>query len=274
MSSGQVRSPVRSNSPPTACATACCAGAASRSCSAVKVLAPGDLGAIRGLDRERHPQVRRQLVQVERIDGHQNAGAAAQFALQCVQHRFTVRIDPCHHRACGVGGGNEVAAQVLRQRADERGDELLAQRGHLPRELVATQARENVDRHMHRDAVVGGTGLEPIGQGQRDITRLPGVRPFRVTGVVGPQQVVAGECQQVRCLVALLLPPCVEVPRGHDIRRDAGVVERVDVVVTDQQVAAAGAVLQLLEFRAQKRVVAEEVMAGLPLPLDESVPDE
>ncbi len=80
--------------------------------------------------------------------------------------------------------------------------------------------------------------------------------------------------QQVRCLVPLLLPPRVEVPRGHDIRRDAGVVERVDLVVTDQQVAAAGALLQLLELRAQPRVVAEEVVAGLPLPLDQRVPDE
>jgi hypothetical protein len=40
------------------------------------------------------------------------------------------------------------------------------------------------------------------------------------------------------------------VPCGHDICGDAGVVQRVDLVVTDQQVAAAGTLLQLLEFRA------------------------
>ncbi len=124
------------------------------------------------------------------------------------------------HRAGGVGGGNEVAAQVFRQRADERGDQFLPQRGHLPRELVAAQAREHVDRDVHRDTVVGGARLEAVGQRQRDIARLPGVRPFGVGGVVGAQQVVAGERQQVRCLVPLLLPPRVEVPRGHDIRRE------------------------------------------------------
>ena len=42
----------------------------------VEVLAAGDLGAVRGLDGERHPQMRRQLVEVERVDRHENTGAA------------------------------------------------------------------------------------------------------------------------------------------------------------------------------------------------------
>ncbi len=64
------------------------------------------------------------------------------------------------------------------------------------------------------------------------------------------------------------------MPRGDDIGGNAGVVERVDVVVADQQVAAAGPLLQLLELGPQPRVVSEEVMAGVPLALDQRVADE
>ena len=59
-----------------------------------------------------------------------------------------------------------------------------------------------------------------------------------------------------------------------DLGGDAGVVERVDLVVADEQVAAAGALLDLLQLLAQPCVVAEEVVAGLPVALDERVPDE
>ena len=72
----------------------------------------------------------------------------------------------------------------------------------------------------------------------------------------------------------LLLPPGVEVPRRHDLGRDAGVVERVDLVVADEEITAAGPLLQLGQFLAQPRVVAEEVVAGLPVTLDQRVPDE
>ena len=74
--------------------------------------------------------------------------------------------------------------------------------------------------------------------------------------------------------VPLLFPPRVEMPGRHHLGRDAGVVQRVDVVVADQQIAAAGPLLQLLELRPQRSVVAEEVMAGLPVALDQRVPDE
>ena len=74
--------------------------------------------------------------------------------------------------------------------------------------------------------------------------------------------------------MALLAPPAVEVPRRHDVGGDPRVVEGVDLVVTDQQVAAAGALLELGEFRTQSGVVAEEVVPGLPVALDQRVPDE
>ncbi len=51
----------------------------------VDVLAPGHLFAIGRLHGEGHPQVIRDLAQVERVDGHQNAAAPAQFALDLVE---------------------------------------------------------------------------------------------------------------------------------------------------------------------------------------------
>ncbi len=90
-----------------------------------------------------------------------------------------VRIDPCHHRACRVGSGNEVAAQVFRQRPDEFGDQFLAQRGHLPGELIAAKAREHVDRNVHRHAVVDRTRLESVCQGQFDTARSATCRAGR-----------------------------------------------------------------------------------------------
>ena len=43
----------------------------------LQLLNGGDLPAVRGFDGKGDPQVCRQLVQVESVDGHQNAGATA-----------------------------------------------------------------------------------------------------------------------------------------------------------------------------------------------------
>ena len=134
------------------------------------------------------------------------------------EQRFAVRRDRGEHGAGGVRCGNEVAAQVFWQRADERGDEFLAQSRYLPGELVAAEASQHLDRHVHGDAVVLGARLEPVGQRQRQVARLPRVRLVG-GGVVLAQQVVAGHREQVGRLVPLLLPPCVEVPRRDRRRR-------------------------------------------------------
>lgn len=128
--------------------------------------------------------MRRQLVQVEGFGRHQHPGATTQFALQRVEQRLSGRVDRCQHRARGVRGPNEVAPQVFWQRADELGNQLFAQGRHLPGELVAPQPREDVDRHMHRHAIIGGAGLESVGQRQRDIARFPGVRPIGIRAVL------------------------------------------------------------------------------------------
>src|SRR5699024_11646511 len=52
------------------------------------------------------------------------------------------------------------------------------------------------------------------------------------------------------------------------------VVEAEQLLVGDQQIAAASLGLQLLELLDQGAVVAEEVVAGAPVPLDQRVLEE
>ncbi len=112
-SSGQVRSPLRSSPPATASATACRAGAASCSCSAVEVLAARDLGAVGGLDGERHAQVRRAACRGRRRrSARARRCAAATFPLQRLAAAVPVpaRARPAprarcraRERSCGAG---------------------------------------------------------------------------------------------------------------------------------------------------------------------------
>ncbi len=125
---------------------------------------------------------------------------------------------------------------------------------------------------MHGHAVVGRPRFEPVGQRQLQVVGLPGVG--MLGRIVGPQQVVAGEGEQVGCLVPLLLPPRVEVPGRDDVGGDPRIVERVDVVIAHQQIAPAGPLLHLFQLGPQVGVVPEEMVAGLPVAFDEGMADE
>ena len=61
---------------------------------------------------------------------------------------------------------------------------------------------------------------------------------------------------------------------GDDVLADPGVVEVEQRVLVDDDVAAAGPVLELLDLLEQRPVLVEEPVAGLPLAVDERVPDE
>src|ERR1700742_2119619 len=180
--------------------------------------------------------MRWELFQVEGVKGYQNAGTAPQLTLQGCQQRLAVCVDSYQYRAGGIRCWNKVAAQVLRQRTDQRGHQLFAQCRHLPCELVAPQPREHIDRYVDRDAIVGGAGLEAVGQWQRDVAGLPDIRPVSVDGVPGTKQILAGERQQIRCRAALLTPPRVEVLRRNNIGGYPRVVKLIHLVVAHEQV--------------------------------------
>ena len=93
MSSGHVRSPLRSSSPATASGDGLPGPSRELLLQRVEVLAAGHLVAVGRFDGERHPQVGRQLVEVESVDRHQDAAAPPQLSLQALQQRFAVGVE-------------------------------------------------------------------------------------------------------------------------------------------------------------------------------------
>ncbi len=63
-----------------------------------------------------------------------------------------------------VGRGDELAAQVLRQRPDQLGDQFHAQAGYLPGELLRARLVERLQRDVDGDAVGLAARLERVGQ--------------------------------------------------------------------------------------------------------------
>ena len=61
---------------------------------------------------------------------------------------------------------------------------------------------------------------------------------------------------------------------ADDVGADPGVVEVEEGVLVDDEVAAAGPVLELLGLLEQPPVLGEEPVPGVPLAVDERVPDE
>ena len=61
---------------------------------------------------------------------------------------------------------------------------------------------------------------------------------------------------------------------GDHIGRDALVVEVEERLVVHEDVAAPGAVLQLLDLAEELPVVMEELVVGAPVALDQGVADE
>ena len=175
-----------------------------------------------------------------------------------------------------VGRWDEVAADPLGQAADQRGDELLAEARHLPVEALGSHLVEALDGDVDGHAVLRRTGLELVGHRQ-DVLALG---PRRRVVLVGDaaralaQEQLLGEGQQVGRLAPRLLPPRVEVASRHDVGGNPLVVEGDERAVVDDDVAPSGAGLELAEPLDEGGVVAEEGVLGVPVALDEGVPDE
>ena len=75
-------------------------------------------------------------------------------------------------------------------------------------------------------------------------------------------------------MVPLFFPPAVEVPRRDHIGRDAGIVKIVDLVIAHKEIAPTSPLFHLGDFRPKPGVIGEEPVAGLPLAVDERMPDE
>ena len=245
-----------------------------------EVLAPGLLAPLLVDDSVGRAQVLGHLRPVPRLARHHDTGRRPAPALERVEQRLLA----CRHGPQElprlVGGGHEGDAQVLRQRADQRGDQLLPQAGDVPGEVVGPDPVERGDRHLDGQAVVVGTGLEVVGQVEGQPLPLPRLREVGLGdllgGVVGEHRQV--EVEQPGAPLALSLPPLLEVNAGDDLGPDPGVVEVEEDVLGHHDVAASRAVLELGGLLEQASVVLVELLPprvqDRPLALHQRVPDE
>ena len=80
-----------------------------------------------------------------------------------------------------LGAGTKLTRRFLGRLRIRLGDQLLAQAGHVPGEVVGGDPVERGDRHVDGEPVVGGARLEVVAdrEGQPVLGRLP------LLGVVG-----------------------------------------------------------------------------------------
>ena len=237
---------------------------------------------------ERHAQVRRHALDVEvaRVDGGERE--APDRLPEDRGERLTVGPALGAVGQLGrdlrrpFGGRHDLPAQHLRQRAQHRRDELVAQARHLPVEPGRSEPGEQHEGHLHGHAVVVGARLEPVAQREGLVALPPAVGEPVVLHrlVVVADEVGRPHREQLGGRAVRAAPPAFERARVRDVGRHSRLVEGDDRFVAREDVAAAGALLDLAEFAAQGAVRAHEgeeplVEAGrVPVLVDEGVPDE
>ena len=240
-----------------------------------QVLAPGQRAPV-VVDRPvRHLQVLGELRHVGGAEPDRDAGVLRQLASQDLEERAVRRTDHGQHRASRVRRRGDVPAHLLRQRADERRDEVLAEAGHLPVEPEPVGLVEQHDRDVDGDTVEIVTGLVGVGHRQVDLTQRQPLGKRRVVDRSDRRihEDVRAVAEEVGPAASLPLPPRLEAAPGGDVGGDALVEEGDEGIVVDQQVAS-HSVLQGQDLHHPIVVGPQEVVRGVPLPLHERVADE
>ena len=143
------------------------------------------------------------------------------------------------HVGGGLARGGVAAAQVLRQRADERGDQLEPPAGHLPVEAGPLDGIEERQRHVDDHAVEVRGGIEHVGQRQPGLAERPRLREVGQIGDAGGgvDEVGRPVGEPVGIVALGLRPPGAEPSGGGDVVGYPGVEERHQLVVADEEVA-------------------------------------
>ena len=210
------------------------------------------------------------------VRGDADAGARVEHPRQLLGERAARRVGLGERGARVVGGGHEVPSGGLGQRLQEGDGEVVAQPGHLPVEAVGRHPVEHRHRDVDGDAVGGLARRELVGHVELEVALAPAARVVgrrHLLPRVGRQQVL-GQREQVGPAPTLSAPPPVEVPFAHDVRRDAGVVEREHDLVVDDDVAPTRPLLELGDAFEGREVAPPELVLRLPVALDERRADE
>ncbi len=205
-----------------------------------------------------------------------------QRGFELVRGGIEVRFQRRDGLAGHVRGRNEVLADLLGQRLDERRDEFHALPGDQPAERGVVELVQEQHRHLCGDAVgwiwrrTGRDWMELVAQRQLEALVQQGLGIGRIVqgrGVLADQQGLV-EVEQRGILLPCVLPPLVEVPLRDDLRADPGVVELEQCLVVHQDVAAPHPGLELLDFVQQRAVAVEELVVGLPVAFYQGMADE
>ncbi len=172
------------------------------------------------------------------------------------------RRQPRHDCRQHLAERHQMSAFGLRQSAQQRLDHRLEHPRDQPMQPVFAQVGKQPDRHHQGHAVVGLPRREAVLDVEGHAVQLEAAREVRV----GRRRVTAldvgGGHEQALGIVALgLTPPtleaaCIGDPGGH-----ARIVEVVEVVFADQQIAATQAVFPLPDLFDQRQVVSKELAA-------------
>ena len=229
------------------------------------------------LDLEAHPQVVGELGQVPGVRRHADVAHLGERPGHVLEERRTARLEPLEHLPDDLGHRDERPAQVLRQPAQQRGEQLAAQGGDEPLEPVGPHGAQEAQRDVRGHAVVGRPRLEAVGQLELDLALTPGRRPAAPREPVrgrGVDEQLPRVREEVRVRAARVAPPAVEVLAGHDALGHPRVEEVVEDLVGDEDPPAADAVLQRLDLLQRLAVGVEERVARRPVALDERLADE
>lgn len=227
-------------------------------------------------DPERDLQVVGYAGQVEVVRRDGDADHALELAGERGGQGLLEGHGPLQERLRVVRCRDVVTAHRLRQGADQLDHDLLAQAGDLPVEALVGDLVEDLERDVDGHAVRVRARLELVRHPELQRSLAPRVRIVVLgDGLRGlADEHRALEVQEFGLVPLLVLPPAVEVGTRDDMLRDPLVVEVEEGLVVDDDVAAAGAVLQLLDLGEQLAVVREELVVRAPVALDERVPDE
>ena len=176
---------------------------------------------------------------------------------------------------------HHVTTDRLGESAQQTGHKLGTQAGNLPVEAAIFDLGEQGQGHDDAHTVVVGARFETICETEHLITLRPPRRELAlIRALLVVDQVALAHHEQLRRGRHGLAPPALERAHIENLGGDAFVVETEHGLVAREDVAAALALLQLLEALAQLGVAAPERTHPLvdprriPLALDQRVPHE